>query len=171
MVQNLYGNGCVVFRIRFWYVCVDERLPAHIASGLVRAEVRPSRTLVRTCRSAKHRDRRAEIVTVAGVAGTRTRLTLRCSLQQGSADSYDLSVTEMQQQSCLGLSVEHRTKMHKQVVEAQHPSVPIEAHGCCSALCLLWLRLWAAWAHGILLPKWWDGFPKLSTMCTTAAAR
>ena len=80
-------------------------------------------------------------------------------------------VTEMQQQTCLGLSVEHRTNMHKRVVEAQHLSVPIEAHGCCSALCLLWLRLWAAWAHGILLPRWWDGLPKLSTVCTTAAAR
>ena len=80
-------------------------------------------------------------------------------------------VTEMQQQTCLGLSVEHRTNMHKRVVEAQHLSVPIEAHGCCSALCLLWLRLWAAWAHGILLPKWWDGLPKLSSVYTTAASR
>ena len=25
---------------------------------------------------------------------------------------------------------------HYQVVEAQHPSVPVEAHGCCGALCL-----------------------------------
>ena len=49
--------------------------------------------------------------------------------------------------------------------------MPIEAHGCCGPLCLLWLRLWAAWAHGILLPRWWDGLPKLSTVYTTAASR
>ena len=34
--------------------------------------------------------------------------------------------------------------------------VPIEAHGCRSARCLLWLRLWAAGAH-VGLSKWWDG--------------
>ena len=90
------------------------------------------------------------------------RFDARCSRAQ-QTPLKDVLVTEMQQQHCLGWSVEHRTNMHKQVVvvEAQHPSVPIEAHGCCSALCLLWLQLWAAGPHSGL-PTKWSAYPTYS---------
>ena len=58
--------------------------------------------------------------------------------------------------------------------------VPIEAHGCRSTLCLLWLRLWAAGAH-VGLSKWWDGLSishpttlkaqhGLSSLCTSRSS-
>jgi hypothetical protein len=40
--------------------------------------------------------------------------------------------------------------------EAEGSLVPIEAHGCCGALCLLWLPLSAAGSHVGLPAKWWD---------------
>ena len=50
----------------------------------------------------------------------------------------------MRQQHCLGLFF---VTSHYQVVEAEDPFTPIETHGCCGALCLPWLRLWAAGSH------------------------
>ena len=40
--------------------------------------------------------------------------------------------------------------------EAEGSPVPIEAHGCCGALCLLWLPLSAPGSHVGLPAKWWD---------------
>ena len=51
-----------------------------------------------------------------------------------------------------------------QVAEAEGPFAPIEAHGCCRALCLLWLPLWAARSHGRLPTKCWTS---ASNSCTS----
>ena len=55
---------------------------------------------------------------------------------------------------------------HYQVVEAEGPFRRIEAHGCCGALCLLWLRLWAAGSH-CRLPTKWNG---VSNLCTSRSS-
>ena len=77
-----------------------------------------------------------------------------------------LKMREMQQQNCIKLHRLVGITWHYQVVEAEGPFAPIETHGYCGALCLLWLRLWAAGSH-CRLPTKWDG---VSNLCTSRSS-